>query len=321
MIAVSLSTFSHETFTNMFFENIEGQVLTKLHDKILVTLVNISVKEKQKISVLVPLSDEELIAFTTLFNLRNPSTHYSLSFIINSRKRDDLFKRIPIIEGLMTDFIDQVKLDNFEIKTMFSFPKFQELLHDVVENVNELFLMDPLGYSIPKNSSFMKLISDLGDSIHMFFNAVVNNKKTVLLANFQNDGFLLQYPWDNLIARKNLKIKFWPSTVPNDESFDILIIDKTQKQDCNPDWCTIDLESGTVENGESDTSLQTYFTYLKDLNKGLGNTMKVSKLNPHVVSNDKVILSNFVLSDENYQENEIYLVQSKGLEKTNEIAM
>ena len=323
MIAVSLSTFSDdEIFTNVFFEpehpwpnayahGTKGNLIYQLNKKLQVPLVNIAIKEKRNISILVPLQEQELISYTYIVYLENAGVQFTVSFVIESENQVDLFKRIPIIDNQISDLFNQFKLDNFEIQTMFSLPKFQELLHDFYESVNDLFLMESIGFNAPKNSYFMKLISDLGDAIHILLNSVVNNKKTVLIADRQTDQFLLSYPWSDLIPKPDLKIKFWPQTIPPQESFDILIIDKSQKKDCHSDWCIVDLKSGSVENGKSNALLKNYFTILKDLYEGLGNTITVLKLNPYVFTFYEIVLSNFVLFYDDSQEKEIFMVQSK----------
>lgn len=323
MIAVSLSTFSeNEIFTNVFFEpehpwsNVYAQgtkrnLIYQLDKKLRVPMVNIAIKEKRNISILVPLPDQGLISYTYIFNLENAGVQCTLSFVIESKNRVDLFKRIPIIDNQISDLLNQVKQDNFGIQTMFSLPKFQKLLHEFYESVNELFSMESIGFNTPKNSYFMKLISDLGDAIHILLNSVVNNQKTVLIADHQTDQFLFSYPWSDLISKPDLKIKFWPQTIPPEDVFDILIIDKSQKNDCHSDWCIVDLKSGSVENGKSNALLKNYFSILKDLYEGLGNTITVLKLNPYFFSLYEIVLSNFVLFYEDSQEKEIYMVQSK----------
>ena len=311
--------FSKESFSNIFFENFDALLLTKLNNKISVTLATIPPEKNGEFNALIPLIEEELISYTSLFKLSDSNINYSLSVVVDSTSQDDLFKRIPIITDLITEFINQIDFDDLDIKNLYNQSEFQKLIRSVMETVDDLFLMDPLGYIHPKNSAFMQLITKLGKNAHMFFNSVLHDKKAVILANSQIDSFLLQYPWSNLVPKQNLKIKFWPGNVSKESNFDILIIEKNQKKQCNPDWSIFDLETGIVENGTSDDILKRYFIYLNDLNKGLGNILKISKLNPPLSGNDDVILSNFVLSDENSDEKEIYLVQTRTGLKTHEV--
>ena len=76
----------------------------------------------------------------------------------------------------------------------------------------------------------MELIARLGNNFHKFFNSVLHNKKTVILANSQIEKRLLLYPWSNLVPKQNLKIKFRPGEVKNENELDILIIEKNQKK-------------------------------------------------------------------------------------------
>ena len=145
MVSISFSMFSNESFSNIFFENIDSSLLNNLNDKIFLTLVNIPLEKNGEIFALIPIKEKELISYSSVFKHYDINISYSLSVIVESSNQDDLFKRIPIITDLIQDFVNRINIENLNIKAIYDQSEFQKLIREVMETVDDLFLMDPLG--------------------------------------------------------------------------------------------------------------------------------------------------------------------------------
>ncbi len=267
MVGITLAQFSSKNFSTLFSENIDSSLASKVTNKIFMTISMGVTGKKSNSGAIIPLSVDKIVSYAVIF--KNPNEEedlYSLSFTVDADNQLVLYKRIPILETLTKEFIVQVEENIFAVNDPI---KLKEMLANVIETSNDLFLMESLADEKDSTSPLLNLINKFGKNIHIFYRSILLNEKTVIVTDSRENSNIMNLPWNQLAPHKTLKIIPWPKDPSKENDFDILIIEKFQKKDCTLDCVKMDWEIGQVEHGKSDKYLENLFAYLKDLNHGM----------------------------------------------------
>ena len=149
------------------------------------------------------------------------------------------------------------------------------MLQNVVDTATDLFQMESLVDDSNRISPLLNFMSKFGKNLAGIYRSILLNEKIVLVADPRTEQNLLNYPWNELVPYKTLKIIPWPKNPSKETDFDILVIDKEQKKECDLECLKIDLELGQIENGKSDKYLENLFAYLKNNNQDLSLELKL----------------------------------------------
>ena len=267
MVGISLTEFSsqNDEFETIFFDNIEESMAKQLSNKIHITLSMGVTGKKLNSGAIIPLMEHKLISYAVIFKMSESGNLFSLSFTVDSDNQLTLYKRIPILETLSKDFIFQISEKEFSKDPAH----IKEIMSEVIETSNDLFLMESLAEDKERTNPLKQLITRLGKNIHVFYRSILLNEKVVIVADSRTEYNILNYPWNEFVPHKTLKILPWPKNPDKEIDFDIMIIEKEQKKQCELDCVKLDLDLGVLEHGKSDKYLENFFIYLKDIKHGL----------------------------------------------------
>ena len=183
----------------------------------------------------------------------------SLSYTVDSDNQLVLYRRIPILESLTKEFIVETENNDIPIAGPI---ELKEILKNVVETSNDLFLMESLSDDSKETTPLKNLMQKFGKNLPVFYRSVLLNEQIVLVADSKMEGNILNLPWNEFVPHKTLKIIHWPKTPSREMYFDILIIEPFQKKECDLECIKVDIDLGNVENGKNDKNLENLFDYL-----------------------------------------------------------
>lgn len=265
MVGISLSFFNKKNISTIYSENIDRSLANKITDKIFKTVSsgigNTITTHRKNSHIIIPLLEDKIVSYVVIFRQTDDDIFMSLSYTVDSDNQLVLYRRIPILEALTKEFIVETENNNIPIAGQI---ELKEILKNVVETSNDLFLMESLSDDSKETTPLKNLMNKFGKNLSIFYRSVLLNEKIVLVADSKLEGNILNLPWTEFVPHKTLKIIPWPKNPTKELDFDILIIEPYQKKECDLECIKVDIDLGNVEHGKNDKYLESLFDYLHE---------------------------------------------------------
>ena len=267
MLGLLFTKFDENSYSCLFYHNIEEDFVNKICDKILTTISQGALRQKENnvSSAIIPLPELKLVSYIYLIKVSN--TLFSLNYELDSNSQLKLYRCIPLLERISKDFFKEIEnkilisgnsLDQ-DISVKNSFSNLDSTAHEIIN----------LDLEQVTNSSYtlQPLIELLGNGVSSLFRAMLLNDKVVIFC--EKDKNILSYPWKQFFPHKTLDIVAYPENPRSITSFDIMIVEPSRKKECDANCVILDLVNNKFENGKQDKYIENFIKYIQNLESDL----------------------------------------------------